>query len=79
MKPVYPDSGGPIWARANATRINGSMVSVEWRMPVGVTLSTANLSGAWLTYAWEDYPDCVLGDLDQKVPAPQLMVTPVEK
>jgi hypothetical protein len=75
---VYPDGGDPTWARANTTHINGTTVNIEWTMPVGVKLSAANLSGAWLTYAWEDYPDCVLGDLDQRIPAAQLTVTPVE-
>lgn len=77
MRPVYPDAGDPVLSRATALTISGSAVSVEWEMPAGVTLSAKNLTGAWLSYAWEDYPDCVMGDVDQLIPAPQLTVTPV--
>ena len=52
-------------------------VSIYWTLPhLGV--SSHNMTGAWLTYAWEDYPECVLGDLEEGLPASQLMLTPVE-
>jgi hypothetical protein len=55
MKPVYPDAGNATWACASTTRITGSTVNIQWRLPLGAQFSSANLSGAWLSYAWEDY------------------------